>query len=604
MNKQEKLIAGLLGLMLVGWLFYSQTQQAKQAKIVAQQQAEARQQAVAASNNVAQTAVAPLPAPVLAAPSAPAVELLKPAAPEEVVELADQDVRLSISSHGASLKRVELSQFAEKPGKKSESNPAVVLDYSAAPALQLEGLPGLPPNAAYQIKKDDSGRVVTLTALTAQNLEVTRRIELLKDYQIAVVDTVKNLSAEKVLIGTNEISIGVMAKGKSANEILSVDSFPVADKAKVKYWGSEKLTKTYLVGGSVGGCGGASSAAGMPERSVIPVVEASKWVAIKSRFFVSALSSSETNSGFVLKTVRDMSQQSYVLKSLTASMVFDGRELDKGETLTRNYTLFIGPKKMSLLRSMGNKMQDVMEFGFFWWFCELLLPTLNFFHSLIPNYGVAIILLTFLVRIIFWPLTHKSTLSMKRMQELQPKLKEIQAKFKDNPTKVQQETWACYKENKVNPLSSCLPMLVQIPVFIALFTVLRSAVELRYAPFLWMADLSEPENLFLGMIPFIGAINILPVLMAATMALQTYLTPSAGDPAQQKMMLVMMPVMMLFMFYSFPSALSLYWTVSQVLSIVQMLMMRRKVEHEQHPTDGVLPPEASMTRQQRRASER
>ena len=603
MNTQEKLIAGLLGLMLVGWLFFSQAQQAKQAKIVAQQQAEALQQAAAASNAV-ETAVTALPTPVPAAPIAPATAVFTPATPEEVIELATDDVRLSISSHGASLKRVELSQFTEKPGTKSEANPAVVLDYAAAPALQLEGLPGLPSNAAYQIQKDASGRVLTLTTVTAQNLEVTRRIELLKDYQIAVVDTVKNLSAEKILIGTNEVSIGVMAKGKSQNEILSVDSCPAADKAKVKHWGSEKLTKTYLVGGSVGGCGGASSAAGMPERSVIPVSEASKWVAIKSRFFVSALSSSETNSGFVLKTVRDMSQTSYALKSLTASVVFAGRELDKGETLTRNYTLFIGPKKLSLLRSMGNKMQEVMEFGFFWWFCELLLPTLNFFYSLIPNYGVAIILLTFLVRIIFWPLTHKSTMSMKKMQELQPKLKEIQAKFKDNPTKVQQETWACYKENKVNPLSSCLPMLIQIPIFIALFTVLRSAVELRYAPFLWMADLSEPENLFLGMIPFVGALNILPILMAGTMALQTYLTPSAGDPSQQKMMLVMMPAMMLFMFYSFPSALSLYWTVSQVLSIVQMLMMRRKVAHEQHPTDGVLPPDSSLTRQQRRASAR
>jgi YidC/Oxa1 family membrane protein insertase len=284
-------------------------------------------------------------------------------------------------------------------------------------------------------------------------------------------------------------------------------------------------------------------------------------------------------------------------------MVFPGRSLEQGETMTRTYTLFVGPKKLSLLRSMGNKMEDVMNFGFFWWFCELLVPTLNFFYSLIPNYGVAILLLTLLVRIIFWPLTHKSTVSMKKMQELQPKLKEIQAKFKDNPTKMQQETWACYKENKVNPLSSCLPMLIQIPVFIALFTVLQSAVELRYAPFLWINDLSEPENLFLGMIPFVGALNILPLLMAGTMALQTYLTPSAGDPAQQKMMLIMMPIMMLFMFYSFPSALSLYWTVSQVLSIVQMLMIRRTVAHE-HPPVELLPPDESMTRQQRRAATR
>jgi YidC/Oxa1 family membrane protein insertase len=124
-------------------------------------------------------------------------------------------------------------------------------------------------------------------------------------------------------------------------------------------------------------------------------------------------------------------------------------------------------------------------------------------------------------------------------------------------------------------MASCLPMLVQIPVFIALFTVLRSAVELRYAPFLWIADLSEPENLFPGIFPF-GGLNILPILMAVTMGLQSALTPSTGDKQQQRMMMVMMPIMMLVMFYSFPSALSLYWTLSQVLSIVQMWYIRKR----------------------------
>lgn len=587
--------------MLVGWLFYSQKQQ---AKVLVARQAIA--QAAAHSNEVAQASGG---APVLTPqPPAPVVEPVAvpvtPSVPEEVVELSDEEVRVSVSSHGAVLKSVLLNQFAVKPGKISASNPAVVLDYAAAPALALSGLPGVAPNAPYELTKDASGRIVTLKTVTAQQLEVTRRIELLKDYQIAVSDTIRNLGTEKQMIGTNEVCVGVMNKEDSAQAVLSVDSLPAAEKSKTRHWGSEKLTKTYMLGGSVGGCGRRPPAAGMPERMTIPVVEPQKWVAIKSRFFVSTLTASEPNCGFSLTTVRDMKQAHYSLTSLSANMIFPGRVLDQGEALTRTYTLFIGPKKLSLLRSMGNQMQDVMEFGFFWWFCELLLPTLNFFYLLIPNYGVAIILLTFLVRILFWPLTHKSTVSMRKMQEIQPKLKEIQAKFKDDPTKLQQETLACYKENKVNPLSSCLPMLIQIPVFIALFTVLRSAVELRYASFLWIADLSEPENLFAGMVPLIGSLNILPILMAGTMALQTYLTPSSGDPAQQRMMMVMMPLMMLFMFYSFPSALSLYWTVSQILSIVQMLMMRRKVAHGQQPTDGVLPPDASLTRQQRRAAAR
>jgi YidC/Oxa1 family membrane protein insertase len=228
------------------------------------------------------------------------------------------------------------------------------------------------------------------------------------------------------------------------------------------------------------------------------------------------------------------------------------------------------------------------------------LSLLNFFNSFIPNFGIAIILLTILVRIVFWPLTHKSTMGMKKMQEIQPKMKEIQAKFKDNPQRLQQETWALYREAKVNPMSSCLPMLIQIPVFIALFNVLRSAVELRYAPFLWIADLSEPEALFSSWFPFGGGLNILPIFMALTMALQSALTPSTGDKNQQRMMVVFMPIMMLVMFYNFPSALSLYWTLSQIFSIVQMWLIRRHSSVKTEVVSNVEVIDPPVTRQMKR----
>jgi YidC/Oxa1 family membrane protein insertase len=185
------------------------------------------------------------------------------------------------------------------------------------------------------------------------------------------------------------------------------------------------------------------------------------------------------------------------------------------------------------------------------------------------------------------------------MQEIQPLMKEIQAKYRDNPQRMQQETWALYREHKVNPMSSCLPMLIQIPVFIALFNVLRSAVELRYAPFLWIADLSEPEALFSSWFPF-GGLNVLPVLMAVSTGLQSAFTPSAGDQKQQRMMMIFMPVMMLVMFYSFPSALSLYWFLSNLFSIVQMWMIRRQTAAKK---GEVLVPEVMdppVTRQMRR----
>ncbi|MFA7369345.1 MAG: membrane protein insertase YidC, partial [Kiritimatiellales bacterium] len=205
-----------------------------------------------------------------------------------------------------------------------------------------------------------------------------------------------------------------------------------------------------------------------------------------------------------------------------------------------------------------------------------LLWGLKGLEKVVRNYGVAIMLLTVIVRVIFWPITHKGTESMRKMQALQPQLKEIREKFKDNPQRMQQETMQFYKDNKVNPLGGCLPMLIQIPVFIALFVVLRSAVELRFSKFLWVRDLSEPENLFAGMLPFGLPLNILPILMAATMVWQQKMTPSAGDPQQQKMMAIMMPIMMLFFFYTMPSGLVLYWTTSNLIMIVQMLIKKPK----------------------------
>ena len=603
MNKQEKIIAILLGLALAGWVFNSNREAMKRAK-----EAAAHPQAAVQKEAAAVTAPTELkaaksdaltPAVEAAAPSVPSV-------PEEVVTLKSDDVTLSVSSHGAVLKQATLSRFNSKPGKAGEKNPPVTLDFATAPVLELAGVPGLSGNAAYSVARDASGQAVTLTSVTSQGLTVVRRVELMKNYQVKVSDKVRNGSESVVLVGTNSVSVGAMLKGESKNEMLSVDSLPAVAAAKVHHWGSEKATKSYLVAGGAGGgmgCGGAPSAVAMADQVTVPVFEPQTWVAIKSRFFVSAFSSSETNSGFTLKAVRDVTKPVYTLSSVSARVIFPGRVLGQGETMTRDYTLFIGPKKLSLLQTMDNGLDAVMEFGMFTWFCKLLVPTLNFFHSLIPNYGVAILLLTFLVRTIFWPLTHKSTVSMRKMQEIQPQLKEIQAKFKDNPQKMQQETWAIYRANKVNPMSSCLPMLIQIPVFIALFTVLRSAVELRYAPFLWIGDLSEPENLFAGVLPM--PLNILPFLMSGTMALQSYLTPSMGDPAQQKMMMVMMPIMMLFMFYSFPAALSLYWTVSQVLSIVQMLMIRRSTAHKHdHDAHGGMTVESPQTRQQRRQAAR
>ena len=288
---------------------------------------------------------------------------------------------------------------------------------------------------------------------------------------------------------------------------------------------------------------------------------------------------------------RDTGEKAIVPHDIAATLDFQPVVVEPGETHEIEYTYYVGPKDYSLLKEAGNHFEGVMEFETigFWsfmnWLMEparkFLLWTMNRIHAVIPNYGIAIILMTLLVRILFWPLTHKSTESMRRMQEIQPEIKAIQAKYKKDPQRMQQETMKLYKEKKVNPMGGCLPMFVQIPVFIALYTVLRNAIELRYASFLWISDLSSPENLFAGKVPFVGALNILPIIMAVSMiGQQKMTTPStAATPEQQqqqKMMMIMMPIMMLFFFYSMPSGLVLYWTTSNLLMIGQTALRNFK----------------------------
>jgi len=634
MNKQEKIIVVLLGLTLMGWLWYSFNEQKNAMEI-------AREAALAAATNEVQRVDGETngggktqEAQRRVEDNAPhqdgtphhgdasgssdgkadrpksateAAKSVLPTTSEQVVTLENPQISVSLSSHGAVVKRATLKEYAEKPGVISEENPAVVIDFADSPALGVDGVAGLAPNADFEVaEKGDDFVLFKSLAKVGDKPILTRRITLKGDYQLAVEDEFGVATDGTKPAPTQTaygLSLGSMTLGASKNDILSIDSWLVRDekgKSRVEHHGETEPLKSHLVATS-GGCSSAPSAAGMPEKSVVDVAGARNWIAVKNRFFVTAIVGLVDNTGFRAVATRDTSAQSYQLKSVSASATF-AKPSDKA-----SYTLFIGPKKQSLLWRLG--MKDVMEFGMWRWVCYPMVWVLNLFNSWIPNYGVAIILLTILVRLMFWPLTHKSTISMRRMSEIQPKIKDIQKRFKDNPQRLQQEMMTCYRENKVNPMASCLPMLVQIPVFIALFTVLRSAVELRYAPFLWIADLSEPEALGAdSWFPWFGGLNILPILMAATMALQSALTPSPSmgdeDKAKQQrmMMMIMMPVMMLFMFYSFPSALSLYWTLSQVVSIAQMWWIRKKYTPPA-AKDGVLIPdsvEMPQTRQMRR----
>lgn len=572
MNKTEKLICLLLGAFLAWYIFSSGN---KAQKVVANENAATEK--CVTTNQVASVVTEK------AAMVEPKIEEVKlPQVAEELLVLKNDDVELTLTSWGAAVKSVTLKKYAKNCGDISEENPAVTLDYSASPLGRGEEV-----EAFKVVAKDDK-------SVTFKGAKLERKISLGENYQI-IIEESGELS--------KKVSLGVMRMGDSKNDQLSVDSWAEnagKDKPGVIHHGDDgdSPLKPYLAGGLTGGCSGcsgASSAQGMDIHKTVDFKGAQSWIALKNRFFVTALvEATQRNQGFTTTITRDEKSNTYRPENILANVEFTDEAVNN-----RKLTFFVGPKKQSLLWDLG--MRDVMEFGMWRWLCYPIVWVLNLFNDIIPNFGVAIILLTILVRILFWPLTHKSTVGMRKMQEIQPLMKEIQKQHKDNPQRMQQEIWQLYREKKVNPLSSCLPMLIQIPVFIALFNVLRSSVELRYAPFLWISDLSEPEALLAGYFPFsgIGGLNILPILMAVTTALQSAFTPSTGDKNQQKMMMVFMPIMMLVMFYSFPSALSLYWFLSNLFSIVQMWMIRRETAKKQE----VLIPEvidAPVTRQMRR----
>jgi YidC/Oxa1 family membrane protein insertase len=242
---------------------------------------------------------------------------------------------------------------------------------------------------------------------------------------------------------------------------------------------------------------------------------------------------------------------------------------------------FIGPKEYDLLLAQGRGAKNLISFGFFGWMAEILLRGLRFFHGLIPNWGVAIIILTLIIKIIFFPLTYSSTKSMAKMQEIQPKIKALRAKYKKAKQDIAQrrqlneEMMRLYKEHGINPAGGCLPILIQLPVFWGFFRILSVGIEFRHSPFLlWIKDLSVKDPYY-----------VTPILMGVTQYIQQKMTPTGADPAQARMMLIM-PVVMTVFFMNFQSGLVLYWLTNNVLQIGQQAIMNRMMKNKKREAHG------------------
>lgn len=302
-----------------------------------------------------------------------------------------------------------------------------------------------------------------------------------------------------------------------------------------------------------------------------------QWIGAGNRYFLISLI---PDSGKIENTVYYTDKEKFKNQTGYFGIGYSGFILKKGETKTSTLSAYVGTKKHSILSKYDNKMQETAEHGgileFLVRFIEWILLNIN---SIINNFGISIIIVTILLRLVLFPLQAKSLKSMSRMKDLQPKLEEIKQQYKDNPEKQNQKTMELYRKEKINPLGGCLPLLLQLPFFIAFFNVVPYLVDLRGESFLWIKDLASPDTLVtLSFFP--NQINLLPLLMTVVMVgqtiLQSKLQPSTGGAAatgnQMKIFTFVMPVVFLLITYYAPSGLTLYWTISTLFGIGQQLL--------------------------------
>ena len=303
-------------------------------------------------------------------------------------------------------------------------------------------------------------------------------------------------------------------------------------------------------------------------------VAGAEWVGVSNQFFAALMTPLGTKATdvwaqrFEARKKND-GQPEY---GIEGAMGMPGFKVQPGQTATVQFQLYLGPKLYHRLAQLTHDEAEIMDFGLWKLVSEALLNMMNLIHRFVGNYAVAILILTAIIKLILWPLQTKANKSMRRMAALSPKMQELREKFKDDPTKMNAEVMKLYKDYGVNPVSGCLPMMIQIPIFFGLFTMLRQAVELRNASFLWVRDLSQPDTI--GHLPGLGwPINILPLIMAGTSFWMTHVTPKSGDATQQRVMMFM-PLIFVVFCYNFAAALALYYTTQNLFTILQLYQNR------------------------------
>ncbi len=492
---------------------------------------------------------------------------------ENLKRIETEDSVYTFTSAGG-LKTVALTRHKAKPcnGNGSENHDVILLNNGVElPLFAIEGV----DDGEFSLVVNR--KFVTMVSTNQAGIRITKEFSAETNYLLRSTIKLTNPKTEPVELPQRKLMLGT--------------AMPLKSEEGYAVWGAQwhngvdmqEIDEGWFANRTLG------CFPGTARPQFLSAGEPVNWVGVHNQFFAMTTMPEEGFAGarvFSTKTThrllndpQDQDEQYVHHTGILASLQFDAKVLQPGESIVQQFTTYAGPKEYQVLKAHGqtykNSLETVMGFdGFFGFFAKILLWAMSGLHGFGLGYALCIIVITIIIKVLFWPLTKKSTISMKRMAAYQPQMAEIREKFKDDPQKMNKRVMEFMREHKINPMGGCLPILIQIPVFFGFFTMLRSAVELRGAQFLWACDLSQSDTVanLPESIPFIGdfPINPLPMIMGVTMILQARMTPMSptADATQQKIMKYM-PLMFIVILYNFSAGLTLYWTVQNMLSILQ-----------------------------------
>jgi YidC/Oxa1 family membrane protein insertase len=500
------------------------------------------------------------PVPAATPPLAEAV----PSFPEKVETLRNADVELRLTNRGAGISEAVLLNHVAEGDKQVTLNSSrgipvgAIIEQPNAPAL---------PEFSFSREADGS---VQCERTTPESITVRKKFFFAK-----TTEPRDNFLVELDVDLTNG---GTQPYANSGYFVALGSAAPIHARDYPYYtrlvWCIDGRARDKNVSWFEGGSGFFGVGQRAPQPFYQENTAPAEWVAVTNQFFTTLIAPLNAKSNGVWGRRINVAPEQKMY-GIEGAMHMPGFQLPAGETYSARFEIYAGPKIYHRLAQLEHNEAEIMNFGLFKLVSQFLLNFMNLLHGVLWNsYAAAVLALTTIIRLVLWPLQSKANRSMRQMAALAPKMQELREKYKDDPTRMNQEVMKLYKEYGINPVGGCLPMMIQIPIFFGLYQMLAQAVELRNAKFLWVRDLSQPDTV--AHLPMLGwPINIIPLCMAVTQIWLMQMTPKTGDATQRRVMMFT-PLIFLFFCYNFAAALALYYTAQNLFSILQFYLNKQQ----------------------------